>query len=223
MHCADRHVPELRTTLIVSIGMMPPLQSISILLFTLLGSVLNGTAQEHPFVHHYQLTELSGAISIEWALSGGSSCDGQDVERSTDGLTFTPVHRIFGICGDPTVTIPFSWLDASPPEFSIVYYRLKFGFDGYSSVKKVEYDQLETSEQRFFPSPTLGEATLLINVSVGDQVDVAIHAMNGRQVMEMRNLVGPRITLQLEGLQGGTYTYRALSGDRFFTGKFVKL
>lgn len=223
MHCADRHVPELRTTLIVSIGMMPTLQSISILLFTLLGSVLNGTAQEHPFVHRYQLTELSGAISIEWALSGGSTCDGQDVERSTDGLTFTPVHRIFGICGDPTVTIPFSWLDASPPEFSTVYYRLKFGFDGYSSVKQIVYDQLETSEQRFFPSPTLGEATLLLNVSVGGQVDLAIHAMNGRQVMEMRNLIGPRITLQLQDLQAGTYTYRAQSGDRSFTGRFVKL
>lgn len=202
---------------------MFPSTSITSLLFSLVLAANSGSAQEHPFLHRYELTELSGAINIEWSLSGGSSCNGQDVERSTDGVAFTAVHRILGICGDPTVTIPFSWLDASPPEFSTVYYRLKLGFDGYSSVKRVVYDQLETSEQRFFPSPTFGDATLLLNVPVGDQVDVAIHAMNGRQVMEMRNVNGPRITLQLQGLRAGTYTYRAKSGEKSFTGRFVKL
>jgi len=202
---------------------MVPISSIAPLFFALLLCGNEGTAQEHPFLYRYELTELSGAINIEWALSGGNTCNGQDVERSTDGVSFTPVHRIFGICGDPTSTMPFSWLDASPPEFSTVYYRLKLGFDGYSSVKQVVYDQLETSDQRFFPSPMLDEATLLLNISTGDQVDVSIHASDGKQVRELRNLTGPRITLRLPDLQAGTYTYRAKSGDKFFTGRFVKL
>lgn len=195
------------------------------ILFVVINALLysQATAQEHPFLIRYELTELSGGISIEWTMQGGSTCNGQDVERSTNGVDFVPVHRILGICGDPTVAVPFSWLDDAPPEFSTVYYRLKLGIDGYSSVQKVEYDQLETSAQRFFPSPVLDAATLLLNVPTGDRVDLLIWGPSGRLIRDRRNLTGARIALDLSDLPAGVYNYKASSGDKLFSGRFVKL
>jgi hypothetical protein len=179
-------------------------------------------AQEHPFIASYTLTELDGAIRIEWVLQGGSTCNGQEVERSTDGLSFQPVHRILGICGDPTVAVPFSWADTAPPEFSTVHYRIKLGFDGYSSVKTIVFDQLITSDQRFFPSPMRDEATLLLNVPATSTVQLSIWDAAGHLLQQHGALPGPALHIALPGHGPGVYTYVAISEGRTFTGRFVK-
>ncbi|MBK9759137.1 MAG: hypothetical protein IPO90_03970 [Flavobacteriales bacterium] len=137
-------------------------------------------AQEHPFIAAYTLTEFDGGIRIDWTIQGGSTCNGQDVERSTDGISFTAEHRIEGICGSSSEPLSYDWIDNAPPEFSTVYYRVKLGIDGYTSVKSVEFDQLTTSEQRFFPSPMSGEATLLLNIPTSASFDLIIWDAGGR-------------------------------------------
>jgi hypothetical protein len=179
-------------------------------------------AQEHPFIAVYTLLELDGSIRIDWTIQGGSTCDGQDVERSTDGIDYTAVHRISGICGDPAFAVPYDWLDNAPPEFSTVYYRIKLGSDGYSSVKSVDFAQLTTTLQRFFPSPVRDQATLALNISSGDLVDLRILDASGRLVIEQLGAAGPVIVLQLFSLPQGSYTYLATSSGRRFVGRFVK-
>ena len=79
-------------------------------------------------------------------MAAGTSCNGTDVERSIDGTSFTGVFRIDGICGDGTEPVPYSWLDAAPPELSTIYYRVKLGINGYSSVMAVVFDQLTRAQ-----------------------------------------------------------------------------
>lgn len=187
-----------------------------------MGAVLTH-AQEHPFIAAYTLTELEGSIRIDWTMQGGSTCNGQDIERSTDGVIFENVHRIAGICGDPSASVPFSWLDASPPAFSTVYYRIKLGFDGYTSVKSLVFDQLTASTQRFFPSPVIDIATLALNIGQGDVVDLVILDASGRVILERPGLVGSVQRLELSALPQGTYMFVAISSARRFVGRFVKL
>lgn len=177
---------------------------------------------EHPFIASYTLTVFDGGIRIDWTLQGGSTCNGQDVERSTDGVTFTNVHRIEGVCGDPSVAVPFNWFDPAPPELSTVCYRVKLGLDGYTSIKSVVFDQLTTSDQRFFPSPMNGEATLVVNVPAQAEVDLRIWDSNGLLVLEHLGLPGPAIPIQLPLAPSGVYVYQALSNGRAFKGRFVK-
>lgn len=180
-------------------------------------------AQEHPYISAYALTELDGAIRIDWTISGGNTCNGQDVERSTDGVTFINIHRIEGICGNAGAAVPYDWIDDAPPELSTVYYRVKLGFDGYTSVKSVFFGQLITSDQRFFPSPMNGEATLLLRVSSRAPVNVRIWNSSGVSVFERTGLDGPSIPIPLPNAPAGLYYYRADSEGRIFTWSFVRL
>ncbi|HRH69772.1 MAG TPA: T9SS type A sorting domain-containing protein [Flavobacteriales bacterium] len=179
-------------------------------------------AQEHPIIAAYTLTELEGGIRIDWTIQGGSTCNGQDVERSTDGVTFAQVHRIAGICGSTSNAVPYDWVDNAPPEFSTVYYRLKLGLDGYSSVKSIVFDQLTASDQRFFPSPMADEATLVLNIPSSSSFDLEIADSRGRAVFLRSAVQGNTIRFTLPGAAAGTYSYRATSGSRVFTGQFVK-
>jgi hypothetical protein len=178
--------------------------------------------QEHPYIMQYDLTVLDGSILVAWTLQGGSTCYGLDVERSLDGLSFERVHRIEGICGDPTIAVPFSWIDNAPPEFSTVHYRIMLGLEGYSSVKSVEFDQLKQSDHRFFPSPMHNEARLLLNVQTASWVDLRIMDASGRVVFERSGNLGGDIHLALSDLNAGTYTFLAVSEGRRYVGRFVK-
>ena len=181
------------------------------------------SAQEHPFLADHQLTELEGGIRIDWTILGGSTCDGQEVERSSDGLAFTSVHRIEGLCGDPFIARSYGWFDPAPPEFSTVFYRVKLGFDGYSSVKSVRFDQLVTNDQLFFPNPANDQATLVLNLPASASVDLLVFDAQGHVVWELKNNSGPHISLVLAALPAGLYTWLAVSNEQRITGRFVKV
>ncbi len=187
-----------------------------------LGLALSSIAQEHPFIASYTLTEFDGGIRLDWTIQGGSTCNGQDVERSTDGVSFTNVHRIEGICGSTGAAVPYDWFDNAPPEFSTVYYRVKLGLDGYTSIKSVVFDQLTTSDQRFFPSPMTGEATLVVNVRSLATIDVRIWSSNGQLVFERIGASGPSVPIFMPDEPAGVYLYQAESDGRLFVGRFVK-
>lgn len=178
-------------------------------------------AQEHPLIASYELTELDGAIRIDWSIQGGT-CNGQDVERSTDAINFANVHHIEGICGGSGAPVPYNWTDASPPEYTTMYYRVKLGIEGYTSVMSVNFDQLTTSDQRFFPSPMNGEATLVLNVSGNAAVDLFIWDASGRMLQQLEGVPGPTLTIALPGAAPGVYPYRAISDGRVFDGRFVR-
>lgn len=198
------------------------LSSAVALLFAWMATPRNAHAQEHPFLAAYTVEVVDGSVHVDWTILGGNTCDGQEVERSTDGIHFVAVHRIQGLCGDPFVPRRYEWYDTSPPELSVLHYRVRLGNEGTSSVKTVRYEQLRTTEQRFYPSPTTGEATLLLNVAPGTAVDLLVLDLAGRVVLDLQDKPGPLLRLDIITLPQGTYVYRALADGRAFVGRFVK-
>lgn len=179
-------------------------------------------AQEHPFIGEYALMELDGGVRIAWTIQAGNTCNGQDVERSTNGTDFFAVHRVAGICGNISAPVPYEWIDPAPPELSTLHYRIKLGFDGYSSVRSITFDQLTTSEQRIYPSPTTGPTMLVLNVPTGTPVDLLIWDACGRLVVERSGIAGPTIAFDMGPQRAGLYSYRASADGRIFQGRFVK-
>jgi hypothetical protein len=190
--------------------------------FLALPQALHAQDEEHPFIRTFTLLVVDDRILVSWTMTGGSTCDGSEVLRSTNGVDFTPVHSIEGICGDEFSDVPFSWWDNTPPEFSTIHYRIKFGFLGSSSIKTVEFAQLTTSQQRFFPSPMREEATLVLNIPASASVDLVIFDAAGRLVWEQQGLVGRTHRITLPGVPAGLYTYLARTDGRSFQGRFVK-
>jgi hypothetical protein len=179
-------------------------------------------AQEHPYLDSFMLTELEGSIRVDWVMKAGSTCAGTEVERSIDGTSFAQVHRIAGICGSSMEPVPYTWLDAAPPEYSTVYYRVKLGINGYSSIKSIVFDQLTESEHRFFPSPVTAQATLVVKLPGGSAVDLRIVDAKGRVVLEQKGGLAPVMTMDLSAQPAGVYSYLAEGEGRVFTGTFVK-
>jgi hypothetical protein len=212
--------PEARPLpLTMSFRMLSP----SLLTGLFLAVTTVASAKEHPFLADHQLTELEGGIRIDWTILGGSTCNGQEVERSNDGLSFSAVHRIDGPCGDPFIPRSYGWFDPAPPEFSTVFYRVKLGFDGYSSVKSLWFDQLTESDHRFFPNPATAQATLVLNLPASASVDLLVFDAQGHVVWELKNNSGPHISLVLAALPEGLYTWLAVSNEQRITGRFVKV
>lgn len=199
------------------------LRSVSAILAVGITSTLCAQSDEHPFIRTFDITVLDGRILVAWTMQGGSTCDGSEVLRSTNGVDFTAVHRLEGICGDAELDVPFSWMDETPPEFTTLYYRIKLGVEGYTSIKMVDFKQLISSQQRFFPSPMLDEATLLLNVPASSQVDLLIFDTSGRIVLEREGLVGREHHIALPGARSGVYSYVVRAEGRVFQGNFVKL
>lgn len=193
-----------------------------VVLSALVPGVVVAQEGEHPFIKTFDLTVLDGRVQVEWTMQGGSSCDGSEVLRSTNGVDFTAIHRISGICGDPLFDVPFGYRDDSPPELSRIYYRINLGFDGFSSIKSVDFAQLNETQQRFFPSPVRTTATLLLNVAGSASVDLLVFDNGGRQVLERQGLVGREHELDLSFLHAGVYGYVATVEGRRFQGRFVK-
>jgi hypothetical protein len=191
----------------------------SLILFALPGKA---QSDEHPFIESFTLTVQEGRVLVQWTMKGGSTCDGSTVERSADGETFVPVHRIEGLCGDPEVAVPFSWADADPPELSTLCYRIVFAAEGRSSVKSVRFDQLNRSELRLYPSPTDGLSTLLLRVSASAQVELRVSDANGRLVIERLKQVGRSHVIDLAGFAAGSYAVTAIADGQRFDARVVK-
>jgi len=188
----------------------------------LAGNSASAQDGEHPFIKTFTLTVLDGRVQVDWTMQGGSTCDGSEVLRSTDGAEFVAIHRIDGICGDPILDVPFGYRDDAPPELSRIYYRISLGLDGYSSIKYVDFAQLTEGQQRFFPSPMGNTATLLLNVPGSANVDLLLFDAGGRQVWQKNGLVGRQHDLDLGFLNAGLYLYVADVEGRRFQGRFMK-
>ncbi len=195
---------------------------LSMFLAMALGPGLRAQQEEHPFIESFLLLEQQGRILVQWTMKGGSTCDGSAVERSTNGVQFAEVHRIEGLCGDPDAAVTFTWADADPPELSTLHYRIQLGTEGRSSTKSLPFQQLTRTEHRFFPSPTEGEATLLLKLPPSARVNLDVFDASGRPVLRRAGLQGAHHDLDLRHLASGPYTYVADSEGRRFTGRFVK-
>ncbi|NJB87161.1 hypothetical protein GGR26_002938 [Lewinella marina] len=180
-----------------------------------------------PVTFNY-FTAEAGAhdVYLRWATATESNNSHFDLEHSTDGVSFTPLSRIFGV-GTSTKTTEYDFVHRFPPA-GTHYYRLRQeDLDGtyrYSSIEAVSFGA--APEEAFAIVPTIViNGSLRIERFADDTdgpVELTVFDAVGRRLLQRRVAGSRAISLDVAGLRPGNYFLQLRDGSTLATKRFVK-
>ncbi len=166
------------------------------------------------------------AIEIVWATASETNNDFFTLERSCDGLLFTPLDNIQG-AGTTSSRETYLYQDGNPCN-GLNYYRLKqTDFDGKSSWSDVVHVTCESGINEFYitPNPFKDELFIFFDKPTEQTVTVEIYDMPGKKIF---NSLIPVNSLKyrmndIELLEPGTYYLKLTSDTGSKTEKLIKM
>ncbi len=133
--------------------------------------------------------ERNGDVDLSWFTQSEDAIVSFEVERSPDGITFTPIGNV-DADGGPDMSSAYAFTDTAP-EDGINYYRLKMesdtGIIGYSNIESVVLDKSAEVQLTAWPNPCR---------------DVLHVDVPGNGIVRIFDLAGHLV--YAEELQGGT-------------------
>ena len=167
-------------------------------------------------------------VELKWSTASEKNNDIFTVEKSEDGIEFTPVLVVRG-AGNSETLLNYSATDISPSG-GISYYRLKqTDFDGrfsYSSIVAVK--NLQAIHYQIIPNPSNGKNIVFSVTAPGSMsINIIIRDLSGRVITEQIHHTQPdhrKSTFQLE--EGsipaeGIYTVSFNINGEIFTEKLI--
>ncbi|HTJ14103.1 MAG TPA: discoidin domain-containing protein [Dinghuibacter sp.] len=155
-----------------------------------------------------------GAL-LQWSTAQEVNTSRFDIERSTDGRTFTAIGTV-AAQGFATGVTDYTYTDSSGLK-GVRYYRLrqwdKNGYSTYSSVVSVSTSP--SSSVRLFPNPVAD----YVNIATPDPIrQVTVYDVAGAPVRTF----GSGTQFYCGGLHAGVYLARVVTGKSVSTLKMVK-
>ena len=180
------------------------------------------SAQDGSIQLRFAATENEGKIFLNWTMDLGQTCNGIDITRSTDLINFVSVGEILGICGSPTDTVRYSFLDESPIPNQINYYQLSLGNLGFSQIVSVELIDLEGSGTQIRPNPIVDSGRIFFSNEQRRPHTLEIVAQSG-QIKERILSRDEFFEVDASLLNQGIYLFRILdeTSTVVSSGKFV--
>jgi len=193
-----------------------------LLLFGLLLFSLLSSGQDGRIRMRFLGTASNGRVFLDWTMNFGETCNGIDITRSADSLNFTRIGGIQGICGSPTDTVSYSFLDESPLPNKTNYYRLSLGNLGLSQVIAVDVIDLKGKNSQVRPNPITNLGRIYFSNERKRNHTLEIISPDG----QIQNRISGReefFTLNASLLKQGPYIFRILDEDnqQVSTGRFV--
>lgn len=153
-------------------------------------------------------------VLVKWSTSNETNNNFFTVEKSLDGRTWSNIGIVKGAENSFT-TLEYQFVDRTPVE-GLQFYRLKQtdlnGEFTYSNIVPVKFNAENNTNVVLFPQP----AGDILNVSVQntENLNINIKILNamGQQVLELNNLNGSVIQIDLSTLTSGVY-YMELNLD----------
>lgn len=147
-------------------------------------------------------------VLVKWSTSNETNNNFFTVERSLDGRTWSNIGIVKGAENSFT-TLEYQFVDRAPVE-GLQFYRLKQtdlnGEFTYSNIVPVKFNAENNTNVVLFPQP----AGDILNVSVQntENLNINIKILNamGQQVLELNNLNGSVIQIDLSTLTSGVYS-----------------
>lgn len=131
---------------------------------------------------NFSVFQHNDEVYLSWTISKGNSCNGIQIERSTDNQTFEIIGYIPGICGSPNFSQPFSHIDEKPQENQVNYYRLELGLQGYSETRQIEFLSVDDDGFQIRPNPAVDQARIVFENNRGELHELEIYSLSGRLV-----------------------------------------
>ena len=172
----------------------------------LLSATANVFAQHNPILDNFNVFKNNGKVFLNWTIISGSTCNGIQIYRSTDGINFMQVGSIAGICGSSSTAVNYNFTDNNPEKNKINYYRLELGNNGSSEILSVKIIDIESGYQ-IRPNPIIGKAKIYFDNNTKLQHQLFIYNLNGFQIFSS--------TTKEDFFELNTETF--LSGIYFFT------
>ena len=100
-----------------------------------------GFAQSpHPILNSLEAYKQPNGILVRWVIAGGGQCQGTKIFRSLDQTNFEQIGHIEGICGSTDGDETYSYFDSVPHPNTYNHYRLEMGFQGFTSIVTVFFE-----------------------------------------------------------------------------------
>lgn len=177
-------------------------------------------SQSHPLLQDFSGFQQGDNVFLRWTFRSGSLCEGTRIERSQDGMIFTEIGEIPGICGSPEVAFTYTFTDSTPLINSVNIYRLELGNTGFTTNLQVEY--LVAGDGGYSLLSTGNEFELLIADPPARNGLAQVFSTSGSLVKEF-SFNNRRFLLTENISQSGVYIFRLqYENGAVLNGKFIR-
>ena len=168
------------------------------------------------------------AIQVRWATASEINNREFDVERSTDGSTWTIIALVAGH-GNSTQENIYAYNDLNVVPGIRYYYRLK-QVDNNGNYQFTDIVQAMLTGQgtfmvmNFVPNPTAGNTQLTVVTTKSQEITVDFYDMLGQKVLSSNEELvagNNRVNFDLRRFAAGTYSAVVTSENQLYTKKIV--
>ncbi|MEP7107660.1 MAG: T9SS type A sorting domain-containing protein [Ferruginibacter sp.] len=152
-------------------------------------------------------------IAVEWKVENELNMVKYDVEKSTDGTSFTKVNTV-NVAGGNNVYNTYSWLDVNAVQGNNLYRIKSYDRSGevkFSSIVKVTMGKSNnTGSFSIYPNPVTGN---VINLRMNNQPA-------GKYQVKLININGQSIFVKSVQSNGGNSTESLIAGSKLLPGVY---
>jgi hypothetical protein len=196
--------------------------------FWLGGSQGGGEALPVQMIYLEAEAMSNDSIQVRWGTASEINNREFDVERSTDGNTWTMVNVTPGH-DNSSIDQFYTFNDLNVTQGIVYYYRLKQvdnnGNYQYTGIVQAELTGAGAfTVMNFVPNPTSGNTQLTVVTTKEQEITVDFYDMLGQKVLtsiQQLNVGTNRIDFNLQRFASGTYSAVVTSDDQLYTKKIV--
>ncbi len=173
--------------------------------------------------------KLEGAL-IQWTTVAELNNDRFELERSTDGKSFTVITSIKGN-GTTSAKNNYSYSDKFPNQGANYYRLVQYDLDGKKSISQIVALTFNFSNNGkeftivLYPNPSQDKIFVTLRAEENQNVKVEIYNLQGQQVRQLRFATSELIQSDIQELKTGIYILRVSDAENsklIGESKFVK-
>lgn len=172
----------------------------------------------------FQLNELNGEVLISITIYSGNICNGIEIWRSSDSVSFEVVGTIAGYCGSVSETLNYSFVDENPITNQKSYYKLSLvGLDD-TEAKSILVLDFEKENYKITSNPVTSKGFIYFKNTPNSEFTLNLIGLNGQRAYTFAGQ-GNSFEIEASQYENGTYIFliENQKGDRLASGKLVIL
>lgn len=160
-------------------------------------------------------------VLVRFELKSGNICTGITIERSTDGIQFSTVGNIQGVCGNSSVAVAYQFLDESPVLNSVNYYRIIPGLASPTRPVSVFVVDFNTNGYFLYPNPAENQLKIFFKNTNNEEAHLFLINSTGQILLSDQtntDLWEP----ELQYMPAGLYFFSIEIKNQVISGRFIK-
>jgi hypothetical protein len=155
----------------------------------------------------FTASKKSLGVLLNWETLSEKNVSYFEVQRSTDGETFTVIGKVKAT-GNSTQSSNYNFVDKAP-KTGLNYYRLNtVDSDGGNElwvVRLVSFNISDNELLTIYPNPVKDDLNVKWNFAINGDKTVTVIDLNGKKVLQFKNVKDSSLSKNLHSLQKGFY------------------